>query len=67
MQLALPLTEDDERKQTMLGDNQAQDAESVPSGSELGFRNFLEKLPAAAYICDSKGLITYFNQRAVQL
>jgi two-component system, LuxR family, sensor kinase FixL len=67
MQLAMPLPDEDERKQTMLGGNQAQDAELVPSGSELGFRNFLEKLPAAVYICDSKGLITYFNQRGVQL
>jgi PAS domain S-box-containing protein len=27
----------------------------------------LEKLPAAAYTCDCDGLITYFNERAVQL
>ena len=27
----------------------------------------LENLPAAAYVCDADGLITYFNRRAVQL
>jgi PAS domain S-box-containing protein len=27
----------------------------------------LEKLPAAAYACDAGGVITYFNERAVQL
>lgn len=35
--------------------------------SELRFRGLLEKLPAGAYTCDSDGLITYFNQHAVQL
>lgn len=35
--------------------------------SELQFRRLLEKLPAGAYTCDSDGLITYFNQHAVQL
>ena len=34
---------------------------------ELQFRQLLEKLPAAAYTCDPTGLITYFNQNAVQL
>jgi signal transduction histidine kinase/ActR/RegA family two-component response regulator len=36
-------------------------------GSELQFQNLLEKLPAGAYTCDPEGLITYFNQHAVQL
>jgi hypothetical protein len=27
----------------------------------------LDKLPAAAYTCDAEGLITYFNERAVEL
>jgi two-component sensor histidine kinase len=31
------------------------------------FRRLLEKLPAGAYTCDPEGLITYFNQHAVQL
>ena len=34
---------------------------------ESEFRNLLEKLPAGAYTCDAEGLITYFNQHAVQL
>jgi PAS domain-containing protein len=33
----------------------------------LEFRGLLEKLPAGAYTCDADGLITYFNQRAVDL
>jgi signal transduction histidine kinase/CheY-like chemotaxis protein len=44
----------------------------LPSGplvltNELPFRAFLERLPAGAYTCDPDGLITYFNQHAVQL
>ncbi|MGH7647204.1 MAG: ATP-binding protein, partial [Gemmatimonadaceae bacterium] len=35
--------------------------------SELRFRRLLEKLPAAAYTCDAQGLITYYNERAVEL
>jgi len=35
--------------------------------SELRFRGLLERLPAGAYTCDPAGLITYFNQHAVQL
>jgi PAS domain S-box-containing protein len=35
--------------------------------SERRFRRLLEKLPAGAYACDAAGLITYFNQHAVQL
>ncbi|QBQ55162.1 ATP-binding protein [Nitrosococcus wardiae] len=31
------------------------------------FQRLLDKLPAGAYMCDSNGLITYFNQRAVEL
>jgi two-component system, chemotaxis family, CheB/CheR fusion protein len=34
---------------------------------ELQFRHLLDKLPAAAYTCDGQGLITYFNQRAVEV
>lgn len=30
-------------------------------------RRLLEKLPTAAYTCDRKGLITYYNQAAVEL
>jgi PAS domain S-box-containing protein len=35
--------------------------------SEDRWRRVLDALPAAAYTCDSAGLITYFNQQAVQL
>jgi PAS domain S-box-containing protein len=35
--------------------------------SETQFRRLLEKLPAGAYTCDPEGLITYYNQHAVQL
>jgi PAS domain S-box-containing protein len=46
--------------------------QGLPSGpltlnSEIRFRSLLEKLPAGAYTCDPEGLITYFNQHAVQL
>jgi signal transduction histidine kinase/ActR/RegA family two-component response regulator len=46
--------------------------QGLPSGpltlnSEIRFRGLLEKLPAGAYTCDPSGLITYFNQHAVQL
>lgn len=35
--------------------------------NEQEFHRVLECLPAAAYICDPMGLITYFNQPAAQL
>jgi len=46
--------------------------QGLPSGpltrdGELRCRSLLEKLPAGAYTCDPDGLITYFNQHAVQL
>jgi PAS domain-containing protein len=34
---------------------------------KLKFPQLLAKLPAAAYLCDAEGLITYFNERAVEL
>src|SRR5687768_2791260 len=42
-------------------------ARSLRNRSELEFRRLLEKLPAGAYMCDPDGLITYYNQRAVEL
>jgi signal transduction histidine kinase/CheY-like chemotaxis protein len=39
----------------------------VPVSSETEFRRLLERLPAGAYTCDTDGLITYFNQHAVDL
>jgi len=53
-----------------------QTAISLPKGlssgplvfsDELPFRAFLERLPAGAYTCDPDGLITYFNQHAVEI
>ena len=35
--------------------------------SDLHFRRLLDKLPAGAYLCDADGLITYYNQSAVEL
>ncbi len=46
---------------------QVRQAESALHNGELHFRRLLEKLPAGAYTCDPEGLITYFNQHAVQL
>jgi PAS domain-containing protein len=43
-----------------------QQAGSARDKADLEFRRLLDKLPAAAYTCDAEGLITYFNQRAVQ-
>src|SRR5437660_2159447 len=42
-------------------------AEPIPSDSQLEFQRLLAKLPAAAYTCNAKGLITYFNERAGEL
>jgi PAS domain S-box-containing protein len=46
---------------------QGQRARPVLSKGESHFRRLLEKLPAGAYTCDPEGLITYYNQHAVQL
>lgn len=35
--------------------------------NEARLRRLLERLPAAAYTCDADGLITYYNQRAIDL
>jgi len=37
------------------------------NGNDSSFRRLLDVLPAAAYTCDTEGLITYFNQRAVEI
>jgi PAS domain-containing protein len=42
-------------------------AEVALQNGESHFRRLLEKLPAGAYTCDPGGLITYYNQHAVQL
>ncbi len=40
---------------------------SSQRNGEIEFHQLLAKLPAAAYICDAQGLITYFNEWAVEL
>ena len=35
--------------------------------SDSAFRRLVEMMPAAAYTCDAEGLITSFNERAVEL
>jgi PAS domain S-box-containing protein len=34
---------------------------------EAEFRGLLERLPVGAYTCDADGLITYYNQRAIEI
>jgi PAS domain-containing protein len=41
-------------------------ATSARHRADLEFRRLLDRLPAAAYTCDADGLITYYNQRAVE-
>lgn len=41
--------------------------ETDPGEGELHFRRLLDKLPAGAYTCEPGGLITYYNQHAVEL
>lgn len=47
--------------------DQTQRTEIARHWNDLAFRRMVEKLPAAAYTCDAQGLITYYNQRAVEL
>lgn len=42
-------------------------ADSALRRKVVEFSRLLEKLPAGAYMCDPTGLITYYNQRAVEL
>jgi len=53
--------------QTMLKVRQGLPSGPLTLNSEVRFRGLLEKLPAGAYTCDPNGLITYYNQHAVQL
>lgn len=46
---------------------QEQQTEAPRHRRDLEEFRLLEKLPAAAYTCDAEGLITYFNERAVEL
>lgn len=47
--------------------SRAQAAESTRHPVDQQFRSLLEKLPAGAYTCDPEGLITYYNDHAVQI
>jgi len=47
--------------------NGGQRAETAFSRGHSELHRLLETLPAGAYTCDAEGLITYFNQRAVEL
>ena len=38
-----------------------------PMPGESLFRRLLDLLPAGAYLCDPDGLISYYNQRAVDV
>jgi signal transduction histidine kinase len=42
-------------------------AKAAPQNSAVQFRNLLDKLPAGGYMCDPDGLITHFNEHAVEL
>lgn len=44
-----------------------QQALKAAAGDGSAFHRLLEALPAGAYTCDADGLITYYNQRAVDL
>ena len=47
--------------------SQPPQGEPTPSWSHPELNRLLAKLPAAAYTCNADGLITYFNERAVEL
>src|SRR5262245_47202707 len=40
---------------------------TAPGTVELQLRRVIELLPAAAYLCDATGTITFFNGRAARL
>lgn len=42
-------------------------SETALRKSEVQFRRLLDTLPVAVYTCDADGLITYFNERAVEV
>ena len=41
--------------------------QAVPPHSDLFFQQLLSNLPAATYTCDAEGLITYYNEQAVEI
>jgi PAS domain-containing protein len=52
---------------TMQANVQPEPVVDTAGTSTPDFRALLGVLPAAAYSCGAEGLITYFNQRAVDL
>jgi PAS domain S-box-containing protein len=42
-------------------------AAKAPASNDSEFHRLLDALPAGAYTCDAEGLITYYNQHAVEL
>ena len=52
---------------SMQGANRLSPIEANWPTSPLELNVYLDKLPAAAYLCDAEGYITYYNQRAVEL
>jgi PAS domain S-box-containing protein len=48
-------------------DGQEEQGESARKRADAKLQSLLEWLPAGAYICDTEGLIIYFNQYAAQL
>jgi PAS domain S-box-containing protein len=62
------------RRQSTVHDRTSPDAapraeslEAVVAAGQFPLQRLLDNLPAAAYICDSEGLIVYFNRHAEQL
>jgi PAS domain-containing protein len=51
----------------MQANAQPRQAETPRLQKNVDFRRLLEVMPAAAYTTDAEGLITDFNQRAVEL
>jgi PAS domain S-box-containing protein len=51
----------------MIERKNAEEERRLQRRSDVKFRLLLEKLPAAAYTCDAEGLITYYNQRAIDV
>jgi signal transduction histidine kinase/CheY-like chemotaxis protein len=50
----------------MLGEGQARNEDARVRG-DTEFQGLLEALPGAVYTCDANGLITYFNEQALDL
>jgi PAS domain S-box-containing protein len=46
---------------------QGRPPDATPHTGERPFQHLLQNLPAGAYTCDPKGLITYYNPQALQL